>query len=104
MAEFDENLLGCLSDLPSYCLSLFPLGSCLLQAFALDKSSKTGLLKPILFSCFLCCIGGSINRGKLRAKYSIESTFIKDCLLWTCCVPCAATQEYREVNRREGKS
>ncbi|CAG9313782.1 unnamed protein product [Blepharisma stoltei] len=105
MAEFDEGLCACLSDLPSCLFVCFiPGGFCCLQAKAVDKATGEGLLVPYIFPCLTFCIGAAFNRGKIRNKYRIEGNFVTDCLIEWLCSLCAVTQEYREVNRREGKS
>ena len=103
MVDFDENLLGCFSELPVCCFSLCPGSCCVIQAIAVDRAQGRGKILPYLQSCCLFCIGASINRGLIRDRYSIDGSFLKDCLIWIFCVPCAATQEFREVNRREGR-
>ena len=83
-------------------MSLFPGGCCYLQAVAVERAQDKGILAPCMLSCFLLSIGASINRGYIRERYLIDGSFLNDCLVWTFCTSCAATQEYREVNRREG--
>jgi Cys-rich protein (TIGR01571 family) len=98
MSNFNEELFGCLSDI-KVCL----LGwcfACCLQAVAVDKATGTGAIVPALLTCCLGCIGAAINRGKIRERFGIEGSFVTDCLIWWCCGPCAACQEYREVQRR----
>jgi Cys-rich protein (TIGR01571 family) len=102
MVDFDENLFGCLSQVSLCCVSLIPGACCYLQAVAVDRSQEKGILSPCILSCFLLCIGASINRGQIRDRYHIDGNYLKDCLIWLICIPCAATQELREVNRREG--
>lgn len=104
MGDFDENILGCFSDLQICCISLIPGSCCCIQAVAVDRAQGKGLLSAYVLSCCLFCIGASINRGLMRDRYNVDGSFLKDCLIWIFCVPCAATQELREVNRREGRS
>ena len=99
MSNFNEDLFGCFSDL-KVCLAGWCLPCCV-QAVAVDKATGTGALIPCLFVCFLGCIGGAINRGKIRERFGIEGSFIVDCLLWWCCAECSACQEYREVRNKE---
>ncbi|CAG9310860.1 unnamed protein product [Blepharisma stoltei] len=103
MAAFDEPLCGCLSEMCSCLIACFvPCGTCCLQAWSVNKAYQEGLLKPFILPCLLFCFGAAINRGQIRKKYHIEGSFITDCLIEWICAPCAVTQEYREVNRREG--
>lgn len=105
MVDFDEGLCGCLSDITSCLIAcLVPGGVCGIQAKAVNKATGEGMLVPFIFPCFTGCIGAAFNRGKIRDKYHLEGNYITDCLLEMLCPLCAVTQEYREVNRREGKS
>ena len=75
---------------------------CVCTTVAVDKATKgrSGVIVPCLRFCCLACVGGAVNRGTIRKAYHIEGSFSDDCMLWCCCGPCAACQEYREVNRR----
>ena len=103
MVDFDENLFGCLSQLSICCVSLLPGACCFIQGIAIDRAQEKGVLTPFCLSCCFLCVGASINRGQIRDRYHIDGSFLKDCLIWIFCIPCAATQEFREVNRREGR-
>lgn len=102
MTKFEEELCGCFSDFPvclfGWCV---PGGFMCLQAAAVDKATGTGAVVPYLLVCFLVCIGGAINRGKIRDHFGIEGGFVGDCFTWWCCGACAGCQEYREVKRRK---
>lgn len=103
MSSFDDPLCGCFSDICSCLVSCcLPLGVSCVQACAVDKSLDSGMCKSFIHPCILMCIGSAINRGKIRSKYMIEGSFVGDCLVSFFCSPCAVTQEYREVKRREG--
>lgn len=101
MSNFNEDLLGCFSNFKvcfiGWCC---PGGICLLQADAVNLANGNGVLVPYLFVYCFGCIGGAINRGKIRDRYNIEGAFWKDCLIWWICPGCAACQEYREVKNR----
>ena len=106
MAEFEEPLCGCLSDMTT-CLVAFclPCGVCCLQAKAVDMSTNEGFAGPCLLLVLtyhfgVGCIGGAINRMKIKSQFSIKGEFLNECLIWWFCCPCAATQEYREVRKR----
>mmetsp|Transcript_1079 Transcript_1079/g.2635 ORF Transcript_1079/g.2635 Transcript_1079/m.2635 type:complete len:106 (+) Transcript_1079:4754-5071(+) len=101
MTDFEEPLFGCFSDLFS-CLvtSCVPFGSCYIQASAVTKATEEGMLVPFLLPCCFACVGGALNRGKIRDKYKYAGSFILDCVLHWFLTCCAVTQEYREVNRQ----
>ena len=101
MANFNEDLFGCFSELP-ICLfgCCVPAGACCLQATAVDKCYGQGKFVPFLFVCSLGCIGGAINRGKIRLRYSLEGSFCGDLLTWWICGTCAGIQEYKEARNR----
>jgi Cys-rich protein (TIGR01571 family) len=103
MADFEQPLFGCLSDLFS-CLivSFIPGGICFIQASAVNRATGEGMVIPFILPCLAACIGAAINRGKLRDHYKLNGSFVIDCLLHWFCSCCAVTQEYREVNTREG--
>ena len=109
MADFEEPLCGCLSDMCT-CLIAWcvPGGICFLQASSVATATQSsagggeGMCMPFLCVCCLGCLGGAINRGKIRTQYNIQGSFGMDCILWWCLPLCAATQEYREVQKRSG--
>mmetsp|Transcript_5333 Transcript_5333/g.9780 ORF Transcript_5333/g.9780 Transcript_5333/m.9780 type:complete len:105 (+) Transcript_5333:264-578(+) len=102
MADFEEPLCGCCTDLLS-CLIAWcvPCGTCGISAYSVDKAAGDGMFIPFLLPCLIGCIGFAINRGKIREKYKLNGSFIIDCLLHWFCNLCAVTQEYREVRKRE---
>ena len=71
-----------------------------MQASAVNKAMKTGLVSPYLWVCCLACFGGAINRGKVREGYMIKGEFINDFIVWCLCGACAGCQEYRETTKR----
>ena len=101
MSKFNEDLCGCFSDLTTLLWGCcVPGGILCMQGLAVDRATGQGCAIPYLLVCLCACIGGAINRGKIRDNYGIAGSFINDCLIWWCCAPCAACQEYREVQRR----
>ena len=101
MSHFNESLCSCMEDMPS-CLmgSCIPGGCCCLQASAVNKATQKGSCVPYLCVCCLLCIGGAINRGNIRQRYSYDGSFINDCCIWLFCFACAGCQEYRETKRK----
>ena len=101
MSNFNEDLFGCMVDM-SVCLwgTCVPCGAQCLQAKAVDKATGQGPLVPCLLVTCCSCIGGAINRGKIRERYGIEGSFVNDCVIWWICGCCAACQEYRETKKR----
>ena len=81
MSHFDEELCGCRSDIQSCLIGMIPGGEFCLQAAAINKIFKDGWAVPYLLDCFLLCIGGALNRGKIRNRFGIEGSFTKDCLI-----------------------
>lgn len=103
MTSFHEELCGCFSDITVCLFGCFiPGGFMCQQAYAVDKASGHGAFIPYLLVCCLGCIGGGINRNKIREIYSMEGGILTDMIIWWCCGPCAGCQEYREVKRRKG--
>jgi Cys-rich protein (TIGR01571 family) len=101
MTDFEEPLFGCFSDLFSCIVAwVVPCGSCYIQASAVSKATEEGMLVPFIMPCLLACVGGALNRGKIRDKYKYAGSFPLDCLLHWFCTCCAVTQEYREVDRQ----
>lgn len=96
-----EGTCGCFRDFGS-CLLIFcvPGGYCCAQGKAIEMATKEGCFIPCMLPMCCACIGGAINRGKIRAKYDIGGNFIKDCLCHLFCAFCAASQEYREAKER----
>jgi len=103
MAEFEEPFCGCFNDVPVCLIACcIPGGACYFEAVAVDTVTQEGLVIPFLLPCCLSCIGGAINRGKIRDHYKIDGSFVSDLVL-SICYLCSATQEYREMKKREGK-
>lgn len=46
-------------------------------------------------------IGHAVNRTKIRKSYNIQGSCLVDYFILCCCMPCALTQEWREVMKRE---
>ena len=102
MADFEEPLCGCFSDIFSCCCAfIVPGGYCFIQSKAVSIATGESMVVPFILPCLLCCIGGAMNRGKIREKHKLDGSFVVDCLLHWCLGCCATTQEYREARKRE---
>jgi len=51
--------------------------------------------------CGCPCLIAMGGRKNIRERYAIEGDGTRDCLLHACCIPCALTQESREVELEE---
>ena len=100
--HFKEKFWDCTDDF-KVCLvsACVPGGFCCLQAKAVDKIKNTGTVIPYFLVCSLCCIGGMMNRASIREKLNIKGKLSHDYMLWCCCAPCAACQEYREAKHHK---
>ena len=104
MADFDEGFCGCFEELFSCaCTFLVPVGYCFIQSKAVSITTGESMVMPFILPCVLCCIGGAMNRGKIRKSLNLKGSFLTDCLLHWLCGCCATTQEYREARRRENR-
>ena len=78
------------------CASCVPCGCILMQASNAklsDKNKNSRINAYYLASCLLC-IGGIINRYRLRQKLKIKSPVTND-ILFSCFLPCfSVTQEF----------
>ena len=101
MSEFQESTFGCFDDWFSCCIAFGNEGPCVTGELV-KKTTGSGFCGPMFIHCLLSCIGGAINMGKIRGKYNIDGSFIKDCLCMWCCGPCTVAQLWREVKKREG--
>lgn len=98
MSKFQEPFFSCCSDC-GICL-MGCCVPCLLQAQAVEKATGESCAVPYLIVCCLLCIGGGINRTKIRDTYKIQGSLVEDIFLWFCCGSCAVCQEYKEAHRR----
>ena len=102
MGNWEENLCGCLGAKCFCCLvMIFPVLYPAYQGWIINKATGESCLTACLGPFFLCCIGASVNRGKIRDRYLIDGSFCEDCLIHAFCCACAICQEYREVRNKE---
>jgi uncharacterized Cys-rich domain len=104
MNNWQEELFGCFSNtnicLWGWCI---PCGFVCLQAVAVEKATggESGRVISCLLFLICGCIGGAINRRKIRNSYGIDGSLLNDLLIWWLFGACAGCQEYREVSSRE---
>jgi Cys-rich protein (TIGR01571 family) len=104
MVNWEENLFGCCAAGGFCCLVMvFPCCYPVFQGFIVNKATGESCFAPCCCSLMLCCVGGAMNRGKIRDRYLIQGSFCSDCLVHCLCTPCAICQEYSEVRNREGR-
>lgn len=100
MGSWSYGILTCYEN-PIMCLWAFlvPCGICCMQivdAKVSDKEKSAPLVAGV-FICCLGCIGGTLNRLRLRSKLNVEDNPLFD-VLFSCFLPCCAvTQEWRET-------
>lgn len=98
MSTWDVKIFDCNKNVLMFLWSCFvPCGIMCMQTVdaKLSDPEKNSALIAGLLSCCLGCIGGGINRHRLKKNLNIEGESQSvDVFLW-CCLPCcAATQEY----------
>jgi Cys-rich protein (TIGR01571 family) len=94
--EFKENCCMCMW---AWCIPFgFACMQCTDAKVAVDPSEG---VKAFLCAWCLCCIGGAINRGKIRETFSLEGSFILDCMCEWCCPCCSVTQEWYHVMKEK---
>ena len=83
-----------------------PGGCCCMQAIdaKLTEENKNAGLIACLLSCCCGCIGGIINRNKLRTALEIQDTIVLDILFWAFIPCCAVTQEFMQTMERKHKN
>ncbi len=73
-----------------------PLGVALAHCGIRNGIKESGCVGFSL-TCFLCCIGCSLNRKAFLRHISLETSFWRDCMEYICCYCCLVTQEYRKM-------
>ena len=101
ITKWTQSLCGCFGDCCS-CLLAFciPLGACCVAAKGVEKSVGDGCCTACILQCLLLCVGGALNRQRVRDRLQIPGNLCVDCLLMLFCMPCASTQMYREGQTR----
>ena len=103
---WDVKFLDCCLAGPICLLACFC--PAVVQSITLYKANSSNCC-PYLFATYCCCIGLAVNRGSIRnlKEKKIEGSKCMDCLLYSCfcccCHACLATQEYRQISRKDGQ-
>lgn len=103
-SNWSTGLCDCGEDCGSFMLAC--CCPCIQYGINMDLLTKAGSCAPAISYCLLqwlgcrCFLGGS-ERGQVRAKYNIPGGGCEDCCMHCWCVPCAFSQEYRELMKRE---
>ncbi|GFO04007.1 placenta-specific 8 [Plakobranchus ocellatus] len=86
---WNTGVFDCCED-AGICLCGTFCGLCLVCQVATDMNESM---------CVACCVPAPVTvlRTKWRTQNNIEGSIMNDCLLETCCGPCAACQLAREV-------
>ena len=108
MGGWDIRIFDCQKNVIMFLWSCFvPCGVVCMQACdaKLTDSDKNAPIIAAALICCLGCIGGIINRYRLKEKLGIkEDPILLDVLFWLCLPCCAATQEYIQVvKEKKGK-
>ena len=82
-------------------MAFFPCGAAFMLGLAVYdagsvKCDPGEFFVPCLLNAYLCCIGATINRRKIRTVYGYEQNCMKDLAIHTFCMPCGVFQESRE--------
>ena len=99
MGDFKESLLGCCDNMYScFCVTFMPCGIACIQGQAVAMiNPEGGSCVPCYLNLYLCCIGATINRNKIREKANYETKICLDIIINLFCMPCAVCQEFRET-------
>ena len=103
MSDFTESLLGCFNDLKScVCVTFVPCGAACTQGWAVAASNpmEPQCFAPCMCNLYLCCIGATINRGKIRKNFGYDEKCLLDFAVHFFCMPCGICQEARETQKQ----
>lgn len=103
-SDWSTGLCDCCDDCGSFMMAC--CCPCIQYGTNMHVLTKAGSCFPTLLYCFCqyirCCLGGQ-ERAQIRAKYLIPGGCCGcgDYCIHCFCVPCALSQEYRELMKRE---
>nr|XP_017225780.1 PREDICTED: protein PLANT CADMIUM RESISTANCE 2-like [Daucus carota subsp. sativus] len=103
VGQWTTGLWDCFSDLGNCFTTLFCPCVTFGQVAHIVHLGKASVFAEgrnyALLSCCCCCYS-CFARSKLRYMYNLPPSYCGDCLVHTCCEPCALCQEYRELQNR----
>ncbi|XP_074381447.1 uncharacterized protein LOC141723516 [Apium graveolens] len=108
VGEWTTPLWGCFSDWGNCITTLFCPCVTYGQVANIVDQGKTSCFSAgktyamlMYFTCG-CCMYSCFSRSKLRFMYNLPPNPFgcADCVVHTCCEPCALCQEYRELQNR----
>ena len=75
MGDFQESLFGCFKNMYScFCVAFIPCGMACMQGNAVAMVDPAGgSCVPCCLNLYLCCIGATINRNKIREKLNYNT-------------------------------
>ncbi|XP_065660450.1 uncharacterized protein LOC124817686 [Hydra vulgaris] len=98
--DFSNNICGCCNDLSTCLITYF------LPCVTAGKNAQFVGESCILYGLLsLTCINfytDATTREKIRKKYGIEGSFLKDMACHCCCPCCALIQESQEIQAHGG--
>ena len=103
MVDFTESLLGCFNDMKSCaCVAFVPCGIACVQGWAVAAADPMNAqcCGPCMCNLYLCCIGATINRTKIRTKLGYDQKCLLDFITHLFCMPCGVCQEARETQKQ----
>ncbi|KAJ2978560.1 hypothetical protein NQ176_g3755 [Zarea fungicola] len=113
MAEWENGLCetDCGSCMGAWCCTCFAFGraSDRLRAFPDTDTDNFSLFNGSCFMftlasmCSLSCIPVWMQRKDLREKFGIRGGGCGDCMVASCCLPCAVSQINMELKKRAEK-
>ena len=92
---------NCLKDRGICLIGYFlPGGYCCLQAIAVDRAVHEGIIIPYILASNLLCIGGTINRVRIRHNYKIAGDNFQNCMDYVHSPKHTTIQEYNDSTLR----
>ena len=93
MGEFKSSLFGCMNDCPICIYGIFCFECLAAQNWASIREENC--------TCFhLVCLASPFwTRQDLRKKKGMSTSYMGDCLIYLCCLPCAICQDAREIKQ-----
>ena len=90
MVDFKESLFGCFTDFKScFWVAFVPCGAACIQGWAVAASNpmQPECCGPCCCQLYLCCIGATINRTKIRKNLGYDEKCLLDFAVHFFCMP-----------------